>query len=422
MNNFEMIKFAEGFLGQGGSVFRSFAGLGSGQPWCAAFVSYIFHKSGNAKLFCDGKIQTYCPTAISWCYKNLALLPIYLVMPGDIIFFDWQPNGVPDHIGLVKERVSDLKVSTLEGNTSGSIVDSKTRTEAEVQGVFRPHFRPTGWSSVKKLEIDGFFGYNTIAVMQRVLGVKIDGILGQKTVKAIQKRLKLTQDGWWGPKTSKSLQKMLKNAEYYTGEIDGFFGPKSVKALQKWLNAKNKKKASATQERIDKGIAWAEEQTKKGYHYVNWDGSQKAKECPICHDHSKNGKYYGWNCIGFVSAYFHHGLGLKSITCANNGFLGGNDSYTYLLKHSVSEAQKFVDGKVGKNLFKVIKNDGKEMPTKMLKKGDIVIYYKGSEFWHIALYVGSGKIIDCSSSTGGVTKRKYDLAYPCKVAIRYIGE
>lgn len=242
MNNFEMIKFAEGFLGQGGSVFRAFAGLGSGQPWCAAFVSYIFHKSDNKKLFCDGQIQTYCPSAIKWCYDNLALLPMYLVMPGDIIFFDWQPNGRPDHIGLVEGRVSDLKVSTIEGNTSGSTVDTKTRAENDVQGVFRPHFKPTGWSSVKKLDVDGYFGYNTIAVMQRALKESgyykgsVNAVLNKSTVKALQKYCGVKEDGWWGPKTSKSLQTVLKGAGVYSGSIDGYFGPKSVKAMQKWLN------------------------------------------------------------------------------------------------------------------------------------------------------------------------------------------
>ena len=419
MNNFEMLKVAEKYLGQGGSRFRKYCGLPSGSAWCNAFVDYIFNEAGNANLFCGGKKITYCPTSIKWCQQNLAQIPIYLALPCDVIYFDWEPNGVPNHIGFVRGRKSDQEVYTIEGNTSGGIVAKKTRTAKYVCGCYRPHFKGE-WKDAH-LEVDGYCGYNTIAMLQKALGIKVDGILGKGTVKALQKKVGVSQDGSWGVKTSKAVQKMLKKDGFYKGKIDGLVYKETVKALQKWINAQNKqnKKVSATQERIDKGLKWAEEQTKKGYVYVNWDGSAKAKECPICKKHSK-GKYYGWNCIGFVSAVLHHGLGLKT-KCANNGLLGGNDSYTYLLTHSLKEAQAYVDKKLGKGLFEVIKT-GKTLTTSDLKEGDIVIYYKGKEFWHIAVYVGKGMIIDCSSSTNGVTRRSYKLAYPVKAAVRYIGK
>ena len=410
--NMEMYAFAKKFLGQGGSVFRKYCGLPAGAAYCNAFVTYVFQKSGNGKLYCDNKIATYCPQSIKWCQQYLAQIPIYLALPMDIIYFDWEPNGVPNHIGFVRDRKSDQEVYTIEGNTSGGIVAKRTRTEKYVCGCFRPHFKGE-WKDAQ-LEVDGYCGYNTIAMLQKALGIKVDGILGKGTVKALQKKAGVTQDGSWGVKTSKAVQKMIGTT------VDGAFGPKSVKALQKWINEQNAKKKdkSAAENRIAKGLKWVEEQTKKGYHYVNWDGSQSAKECPICHDHKKGGSYWGFNCIGLVSAYLHHGLGLTKIKCANNGFLGGNDNYTYLLTHSLKKAQAFVDDKVGKGLFEVIQ----DVKKSDLKEGDIVIYYKNESFWHIAVYIGSDKIIDSSSGPNGVTKRSWKLAYPCKVAIRYIGK
>ena len=415
MNNIETYSLAKKFLGQGGSIFRKFCGLPSGAAWCNAFVSYIFSKSGNASLYYGGKKVTYCPTSIKWCRKNLAQIPLYIALPMDVIYFDWEPNGIPNHIGFVKERKSADAIYTIEGNTSGGIVAHKTRTAKYVEAVFRPHYKPTSFSKTNALVIDGYFGYNSIAMLQKALGLKQDAILGKATVMALQAKAGADPDGSWGPKTTKALQKMLKVT------VDGSWGPESTKALQRWINKKNgasDKQPSETDIPTtptpqEKMIEWATKQTKKGYRYVNWNGSAKAKECPICKDHPK-GKYYGWNCIGFVSACLHHGLGLKAIKCANNGFLGGNDNYTYLLKNSSEKAQKFVTDKVGKD-FKVIK-DGTP------KKGDIVIYYKNNEFWHIALYVGGGYIIDSSSSTNGVTKRSWKLAYPCKVLIRYTGK
>lgn len=227
--NTDLIKKAETYLGDGGSRFRRYCGLPAGAAWCNAFVTYIFYITGNKKLYCNGAKETYCPHSIEWCYKNFALLPLYMALPGDVIYFDWQPNGTPDHIGFVKERITDQKIGTIEGNTTNEgIVAKRVRTEAEVQGVFRIQY-PAEFK-IGALKVDGEFGYSSIAMMQLVLGIKVDGIMGQETVKAWQDLVGVKEDGWWGPKTSKATQELIGV------KTDGWFGPKSVKALQKWIN------------------------------------------------------------------------------------------------------------------------------------------------------------------------------------------
>lgn len=225
-NNFELLTVAQKYLGQNG---RQVCGMSSN--WCNAFVCKIFKEGGDASLYYGGKTVTYCPTSIKWCQANLAQIPIYLALPMDVIYFDWQPNGIPDHIGFVRERKSDQAVYTIEGNTTSRyVVAYQTRPVGKVCGCFRPHFKPTGFSATKKLEVDGFFGYNSIAVMQRWLGVSQDAILGKGTIKALQKKLGVAQDGSWGTKTSKALQKLIGTT------VDGAFGAKSVKAFQTYLN------------------------------------------------------------------------------------------------------------------------------------------------------------------------------------------
>jgi hypothetical protein len=228
-SNTELLKIAESHLGQGGAKFRKFCGLPAGAAWCNAFVDYVANEGGDSSLYFNGAKYTYCPTSMSWCRKNLAQIPIYLALPMDIIYFDWEPNGVPNHIGFVRERKTDQEVYTIEGNTSGGIVAEKTRTVKYVCGCYRPHFKGT-FDATKKLTVDGYFGYNSIAVMQRWLGVTVDAILGLGTVKALQKRLGVAQDGSWGRGTSKALQKLIGM------DADGEFGPKSVKAFQRYLN------------------------------------------------------------------------------------------------------------------------------------------------------------------------------------------
>ena len=229
-NNIEQLAIAKKYLGQGGSRFRKYCGLPSGSAWCDAYVTTIFAEAGNANLFCGGTKQTYCPTTIKWCRQNLAEVPPYLALPSDIIFFDWEPNSIPNHIGFVRERKDCEAIYTIEGNTSGGIVANKLRATKYVCGIYRPHFKAT--YKIGPLTVDGYFGYNSIAMLQKALGVGVDGILGQQTVKALQRKCGASVDGLWGRATSKAVQRMLGVT------ADGLFGPNSVKALQRWCNDK----------------------------------------------------------------------------------------------------------------------------------------------------------------------------------------
>ena len=338
-NNTELLTIAQSHLGEGGARFRRFCGLPSGSPWCNAFVDYVANEGGVSSLYFDGRKMTYCPTSIKWCYQNLACIPIYLALPMDIIYFDWELNGIPNHIGFVRERDTDQQIKTIEGNTSGGIVAQKTRTVKYVEAVFRPHFKGK-WKDAP-LEIDGYFGYNSIAMLQKALGIKMDGILGIKTVKALQKKAGVTQDGSWGVKTSKAVQKMIGT------EVDGAFGVKSVKALQKWINKQNEKKSEKKkQEPKTQGDAIAE--SAKSYigkvKYVKGGTSLKN----------------GCDCTGFVQAIHKlHGITLK-----------------------VSSAW----GKsVGKDISKA-------------KAGDVIYYYMNGSLHHMGIYIGNNKVVHNSTS------------------------
>ena len=231
-NSTEQLAIAKKYLGQGGSRFRKFCGLPSGSAWCDAFVTTIFAEAGNSSLFCNSTKQTYCPTTIKWCRNNLAEVPPYLALPSDIIFFDWEPNSIPNHIGFVRERKDCEAIYTIEGNTSGGIVANKVRNTKYVCGIYRPHFKAS--YKIGTLTVDGYFGYNSIAMLQKALGVGVDGILGQGTVKALQRKCGVSQiDGLWGPATTKAVQRFLGV------KADGDFGPDSTKALQRWINKVN---------------------------------------------------------------------------------------------------------------------------------------------------------------------------------------
>ena len=118
-------------------------------------------------------------------------------------------------------------------------MDLKTRPLKYVSGVFRIQYAPTGFTTLKALDIDGQFDYNSIACLQLALRRggyykgKIDAILGKETVKALQKKVGVAPDGAWGIKTTKALQKWLNI------KVDGYWGKDSTKSLQRWINKFN---------------------------------------------------------------------------------------------------------------------------------------------------------------------------------------
>lgn len=231
-NNEQLYVSAEKFVGTKCPECKKYCGLASSAPYCAAFVTYIFHLGDASSLFYGGKKVVYVPSALSWCRANLAQIPAYLAMPMDIVVFDWNLNGTGDHIGFVRKRKDAGEVYTIEGNTNGGIVAKRTRPVKYITGIFRPMFPCTYKDGT--LEIDGQFGYSSIAMLQKALGRTVNGKLTKADVKALQKKFGVTQDGSWGTQTSKAIQKALKIT------VDGYFGENSVKALQKWINEQNK--------------------------------------------------------------------------------------------------------------------------------------------------------------------------------------
>ena len=440
-NNTDFIKVAQKHIGQGGARFRKFAGLPAGTAWCNAFVDYVANEAGVKTLFFNGRKETYCPHSIKWCRANLAAVPPYLALAGDIVYFDWDKNGVPNHIGLVRGRKSTADIYTIEGNTNGGVVAQKVRAVKYVQAIYRPHFKPKDAKKCK-LSISGKFGYNSIYNLQLALGMKPSGILTKETVKYLQRKAGATPDGEWGRGTSKAVQKMVGVKQ------DGDFGQNSAKALQKWINninypptqkkpSKPKQAAPAatstaktttkkttaakktTTTKPEKAVAWARSIAKSGkYTYKHWNNKdKKTKLCPICH--KLTGKYKGWNCIGFVSAALYHGGGIP-VTCSCSGI--GTDSF--FTKVTINSWCKR-NGNSWIMISNGGKKGGKDINATRLQAGDVVICYDANgKFHHVVLFTGNGKYIDCTNtSKNHIAERKYtDLCkrYHCTRAFRYI--
>lgn len=151
------------------------------------------------------------------------------------------------------------------------------------------------------------------------------------------------------------------------------------------------------------------------YHYVKWKSKNKiTHECPICHKHEK-GEYYGFTAMGFAFAVWRHGAGLAN-NCSNEVLTEAQAEK--LLKCADRKAIKIAKTNIGLKKIKVIRNNEKYIPLKSLKKGDICLCYVGKKYFHTVLYIGDGKMVDCTSGSSQISVRKMTN---CKVAIRYTG-
>ena len=102
---------------QGGRKFWSWYGFKGHVEWCACFVSWCADQCGYLQ---SGTLPKFSLVSdgVNWFKaKHQWQKPGYQPKAGDIIFFDWDGNGSPNHVGIV-ESCDGKTIRTIEGNTS----------------------------------------------------------------------------------------------------------------------------------------------------------------------------------------------------------------------------------------------------------------------------------------------------------------
>ena len=110
-------------LGQGGGgPYWLYAGFTYRVEWCGCFVHWVMNNAGVGHLYALSSNNASVPTLTRW-FKDHGQLVTgdYLdLTAGDVIFFDWEPDGAPDHVGIVLGR-DDTYIYTVEGNSGDSV-------------------------------------------------------------------------------------------------------------------------------------------------------------------------------------------------------------------------------------------------------------------------------------------------------------
>lgn len=225
----------------------------SGVPYCDMLVSYILYHVGITWL------SAYVPGREAQARERGLLIDRWSIRPGDILTFDWDGDGIADHIGFATTSPYGSKIDTIEGNTTwgytgpqgdGGVVTNKQRDMEDVLHGIRVVDDNAGISSggdIREIQRilgavqDNILGTDTekrmcaiikastwggvefpwgVAYTQQVVGTTPDGVWGDasmaahdRVVEALQRALGVDDDGVWGPETWAAWERLARTAE-----------------------------------------------------------------------------------------------------------------------------------------------------------------------------------------------------------------
>lgn len=104
----------------GGEKYWRWYGFTSYQEWCACFVSWCGEQAG---LIESGTMPRFslCSDGMTW-FRERGKWQAGGSAPtaGTLIFFDWNGDGVPDHVGIVEKNEAGV-IHTVEGNCGNQV-------------------------------------------------------------------------------------------------------------------------------------------------------------------------------------------------------------------------------------------------------------------------------------------------------------
>lgn len=122
-----------------------------GQPWCVAFLWWVFQQARERMAFFGGGKTASCSVLLRWSKEQGLTVPVNEVQVGDIVILNFHGGKDPEHCGLVVGSMQPYdNIVTIEGNTApigysqanGGMVMERTRYRSQIVAVCRPQFQP----------------------------------------------------------------------------------------------------------------------------------------------------------------------------------------------------------------------------------------------------------------------------------------
>jgi hypothetical protein len=110
------------------TTFGKWFGLNN-QPWCAMAASKMYFDAEMITSVAPAKSKGFasCDAWLKHLSKNNQLVPVGQAKRGDLVFFQFDEDAMPDHVGIVKSHNKTLKIMRVyEGNTSSGKTGSQS--------------------------------------------------------------------------------------------------------------------------------------------------------------------------------------------------------------------------------------------------------------------------------------------------------
>ena len=108
---------------EGGLKYCEWYGYSYRVEWCAIFVSWCADQCGYLDAGVLPKELNVIPYVEWFRERDQWQYMDYEPSPGDLIFYDWESDGLADHVGIV-ERVEDGIVYSIEGNAGDACIEN----------------------------------------------------------------------------------------------------------------------------------------------------------------------------------------------------------------------------------------------------------------------------------------------------------
>lgn len=209
-------------------------------PWCAMFVSWVLHQAGFKLVVQTSKGFAWTPAGVAWGKQNGRWIEPSALQPGDLIFFNFDNDAGPEHVGFVERVVAPGHYQTIEGNTgvgndaNGGEVMRRDRKGTIILGGVRLPLTSKAKVPTKPAVPKGDgFRHPTLGIGAGT-DKKFNG-QGSPEVKHMQALLHrhgavIVMDGMFGPATEKKLR-AFQNVRFGRRGTDGVCGPQTWAAL-----------------------------------------------------------------------------------------------------------------------------------------------------------------------------------------------
>ena len=139
--NQAIVEVARSQIGnEGGLLYCEWYGYPYRVEWCAIFVSWCADQCGFLDAEVLPRMEGVRPYVDWFRERGQWQDRSYEPMPGDIVFLDWESDGLADHVGIV-ERVEGSIIYTVEGNAGDRCIqNSYTLGSAPIYGFGLPAY------------------------------------------------------------------------------------------------------------------------------------------------------------------------------------------------------------------------------------------------------------------------------------------